>query len=119
MILALAGSAWAAERPASTAQLIDMWGSVKYCRAIYAEPQLRSRVYAGDHASCEKAEGILRDLMTSDYPVGDWQHISLAAEQKAAAIRYNTRSVNEAVTACRQQCRAIENLPEERENTGG
>ena len=92
--------------PDTQSELIDIWGSVLYCRAIYDEPEISERIYGGDRESCNEAHRSLGMHALDSWPEEDAQAIFGHAEHKAAVIRYNTRSVQQAVAACRELCRA-------------
>ncbi len=92
--------------PGTESELIDIWGSVLYCRAIYDEPDISSRIYAGDRESCSVAHRSLGMHALDTWPEEDVRTLFGHAEHKAAVIRHNTRSVQEAVAACRELCRA-------------
>ena len=96
--------------PQSPAEVQDTWGSVFYCQEIYGEPRVKGRVYPGDLQACEKSDALIRWSISSRYSPEDRQVLEQNARNKAAAIRYNTRSVEEAVQACRQQCRELATL---------
>ena len=96
--------------PQSQAEVQDTWGSVFYCQEIYGEPRVKGRVYPGDLQACEKSDALIRWSISSRYSPEDRQVLEQNARNKAAAIRYNTRSVEEAVQACRQQCREMATL---------
>jgi hypothetical protein len=93
-------------------QLVDAWSAVIYCRNIYEEPDIRGRIYPGDRNSCEAAHANLGRMALSGRPPEEAQAIAAEAGQKARVIRYNTRSAQDAVPACRQQCREFEKEPD-------
>lgn len=107
----LAGSslAGAAEEPPpfSRTELVDTWGSILYCLAVYEEPGVEGRIYQGDLRSCETAGQVVAGIARRDYSEPEVQQIALEAGRKASIIRYNTRSIQDAVFACRQQCRNL------------
>jgi hypothetical protein len=92
--------------PDSQSELVDVWGSVLYCRAIYDEPAIRDRIYEGDRESCNEAHRTIGMHALDSWPEEDTRAVFEHAQHKAAVIRYNTRSVQEAVAACRELCRA-------------
>lgn len=91
--------------PDSQSDLIDIWGSVLYCRAIYEEPDIRGRIYEGDRESCNEAHRSLGMHALDSWPEEEVQTVFEHAQHKSAVIRYNTRSTQEAVAACRELCR--------------
>ncbi|MFC1740156.1 hypothetical protein ACFL0N_01595 [Pseudomonadota bacterium] len=91
--------------PDSDSELIDIWGSVLYCGAIYEEPDISGRIYEGDRQSCTEARKKVATHVQSSRSLADTRAIFEDASRKAQVIRYNTRSVQEAVTACRELCR--------------
>jgi len=90
--------------PETESELADVWGSVLYCRAIYDEPAIRNRIYQGDRDSCNNAHRMLGMHALETFSDDSSQAIFGQAQRKAAVIRYNTRSVQEAVGACRELC---------------
>ena len=94
------------ELPSSKSELVDIWGSVLYCRAIYEEPNISGRIYDGDRQSCNEANRRIAAHAQRSYSQTDTRAVFEHAKHKAAVIRYNTRSVPEAVTACRELCRS-------------
>jgi hypothetical protein len=107
LLLALFYSPASAENqpPSSPAELVDIWGSVLYCRAIYEEPNISQRIYDGDRQSCAVAHRALGSHTLNSYPETQARDLFDQAQRKASIIRYNTRSVQEAVAACRELCR--------------
>lgn len=91
--------------PLSRSELVDAWGSILYCQAIYEEPAVRARVYRGDRNHCDSAQAVLAGMAENIGNAAQSERIAREAARKAAAIRYNTPSLDDAVTACRQQCR--------------
>lgn len=106
--LMLGGNALSAANslPESDPELIDIWGSVLYCGAIYDEPAIRDRIYQGDRQSCAQASEKLAMHAQQSRSLEETRTIFDHASHKAAVIRYNTRSVQEAVAACRELCRS-------------
>jgi len=98
-------------------ELIDDWGSVIYCQAIYEEPDVRGRIYPGDHEACGRAYDLMVYRVKSSYTPREGQEIAQNAARRATAIRHNTRSVQEAIAACRHQCRAFSEKLDENTNT--
>lgn len=94
--------------PDTQSELIDIWGSVLYCRAIYDEPEISERIYQGDRTSCDDAHRSLGMHALDSWPDEEVQAIFGHAQHKSAVIRYNTRSIQEAVSACRELCRAYD-----------
>ena len=92
--------------PESESEAIDVWGSVLYCQAIYDEPGVSDRIYEGDRNSCNEAHRSLGMHVLDTFPEEDAQTLFEHARHKASVIRYNTRSVQEAVAACRELCRS-------------
>jgi hypothetical protein len=92
--------------PESKSELIEVWSSVLYCRSIYEEPDIRGRIYDGDRNSCNEANRSMASHTQSNHPEAEARTVFESAQKKAAVIRYNTRSVQEAVTACRELCRS-------------
>lgn len=92
--------------PRSQSELIDVWGSVLYCRAIYEESDISGRIYEGDRESCNEAHRSLGMHALDLWPEEEVQTVFEHAQHKSAVIRYNTRSTQEAVAACRELCRA-------------
>jgi len=92
--------------PGSESDLVDVWGSVLYCKAIYDEPNISGRIYEGDRESCNEAHRKLGMHTLESFAEEESRTIFEQAQRKAAVIRYNTRSVQEAVAACRELCRA-------------
>ena len=93
------------ELPKTPTEIQDAWSSILYCQAIYQEPDVKSRIYAGDLESCEKSDALIRWSISRQYSPQDRQILERNARNKSTAIRYNTRNVQEAIMACRQQCR--------------
>ena len=91
--------------PETPSEIQDAWSSVLYCQTIYQEPDVKDRIYAGDLQSCEKADSLIRWLISRDFSPRDRHTLEQNARNKSGAIRYNTRSVQDAIMACRQQCR--------------
>ena len=87
----------------SRSELVDAWASILYCQSIYEEPSVRGRVYKGDRDDCNAAQEHLSATAEDRGPGAEIEHIARDAAQKAAAIRYNTLSLDDAVTACRRQ----------------
>lgn len=94
--------------PETMADFQDTWSSVFYCRKIYQDAAVRNRVYAGDLQACENADALIRGMAESRFSTQDRQIVEKNAVNKSNAIRYNTPSVQEAVAACRQQCRWLD-----------
>jgi hypothetical protein len=92
--------------PESQTEMIDIWASILYCRAIYEEPNIKNRVYEGDRQSCNQADRALDSHAQNKYSETDAQTLLKHAQHKSAVIRYNTRSVQQAVAACRELCRS-------------
>jgi hypothetical protein len=92
--------------PGNQSELIDIWGSVLYCKAIYDEPDISGRIYEGDRKSCDEAHRSLGMHALDSWPEEEVQAVFEHAQHKSAVIRYNTRSIQEAVAACRELCRA-------------
>lgn len=92
--------------PETDSELIDIWGSVLYCRAIYEEPDISGRIYQGDRDACNEAHRSLGMHALEAWPDEEVRTLYDHAQHKAAVIRYNTRSLQEAVGACRELCRA-------------
>lgn len=92
--------------PGNQSELIDIWGSVLYCRAIYEEPDISGRIYEGDRDSCNEAHRSLGMHALDSWPEEEVQTVFEHAQHKSAVILYNTRSTQEAVAACRELCRA-------------
>ncbi len=103
-------SSFATTLPSTTTELVDTWGSVLYCQGIYKEPDVRGRIYAGDLQACDKSDRLLRWLAEANYSQSERKMLEQGTSRRAAAIRYNTRSVQDAVTACRQLCRGLSGL---------
>ena len=109
---------FAAEPPLfSRTDIVDTWGSVLYCQSIYQEPDIKGRIYPGDLQACDESHRLMVDLVNRDYPPRERQEIAGDAMKKASAIRYNTRSAQDAVGACRQQCRKLAAMRDEKEKT--
>ena len=106
LMMLFAGSSLHAANPLpdTESELIDIWGAVFYCQAIYEEPDVRNRIYEGDRTSCNKAHRALGLHALDRYPDEEVRTLYEHAQHKAAVIRYNTRSVQEAVSACRELC---------------
>lgn len=92
--------------PDNQSELVDVWGSVLYCRAIYEEPAISERIYEGDRESCNEAHRSMGMHALESWPEEEVQTVFEQAQHKSAVIRYNTRSVQAAVAACRELCRA-------------
>lgn len=101
----------------SRMDIVDTWGSVLYCQSIYQEPDIRGRIYPGDLQACDDSHRLMVDMVNRDYPSQERQEIARDAMQKASAIRHNTRSAQDAVGACRQQCRKLSAMRDEQEKT--
>jgi len=93
------------EMPESPDEIQDSWSSIFYCQEIYQEQNVKGRIYPGDLQSCEKSDRLIRWLISTRYSPRDRQVLEQNARNKSGAILYNTRSVQEAIMACRQQCR--------------
>lgn len=106
------------ELPGTPAEIQDVWSSVFYCQEIYQEPEVKDRIYTGDLESCEKSDQLMRWLVSRRYSAKDRQLLEQNARSKSRAIRYNTRSVQEAITACRQQCRQYSSIFDQRVESG-
>jgi hypothetical protein len=104
--------------PENPEEVQDTWGSVFYCQEIYGESSVKGRVYPGDLQACEKSDALIRWSISSRYSLKDRQVLEQNARNKATAIRYNTASVQEAVQACRQQCRGLASLFDQRVKSG-
>lgn len=91
----------------SRTDLVDTWGSLIYCQGIYEEPDVRGRVYQGDLQACSESGQRIKGLVNRDYSPAQARQIALDSARKAAAIRHNTRSIQDAVAACRKQCRTL------------
>jgi hypothetical protein len=103
----------------SRMDIVDTWGSVLYCQSIYQEPDIRGRVYPGDLQACDDSHRLMVDMVKRDYSSQERQEIARDAMKKASAIRHNTRSAQDAVGACRQQCRKLSAMHDEQEETVG
>lgn len=104
--------------PATATELIDTWASVKYCQGIYQEPAVRGRIYEGDLLDCDKSDRLLHWISRSRAAAVDQELLAAGAARKAAAFRHNTLSVQHAVTACREQCRALAAMYDEKIRKG-
>lgn len=104
--------------PATPTEIQDSWSSILYCQRIYQEPELEGRVYQGDILSCEKSDKLIRWIISNRYSPQNRQVLEQNAVNKSAAIRYNTRSVQEAVMACRQQCREFSGIYDQKVAAG-
>ena len=112
--LAVAGE----DLPQTPVEIQDSWSSIFYCQEIYQEPDVKGRVYAGDLQSCEKADQLIRWSISHRYSPRDREILEQNARNKSVAIRYNTRSVQEAIMACRQQCRHYSTLFDQKVASG-
>jgi hypothetical protein len=92
--------------PDTQSEMIDVWGSVLYCQTIYEEPEISERIYRGDRESCNEAHRSMGMHALESWPEEEVRTVFEHAQHKSAVIRYNTRSVQEAVAACRELCRA-------------
>ena len=101
----------------SRMDIVDTWGSVLYCQSIYQEPDIKGRIYSGDLQACDESHSLMVDMVNRDYPPRERQEIARDAMKKASAIRYNTRSAQDAVGACRQQCRKLAAMRDEKAKT--
>jgi hypothetical protein len=106
------------ELPETPAEIQDSWSSIFYCQDIYQEPEVKGRVYPGDLQSCDKADKLIRWSISSLYSPQNRQILEQNARNKSGAIRYNTRSLHEAVTACRQQCRQFSSIYDQKVESG-
>ena len=61
-------------------------------------------------ASFCKAYDLMVYRVRASYTPREGQEIAQNAARRAAAIRHNTRSVQEAIAACRHQCRAFSEI---------
>jgi hypothetical protein len=86
----------------------DTWASVIYCQQLYANPQLTVSIYPGDLRSCELADEQMQKMVAESFTASDRLIIENSARAKARAIRSSTPNNNQAVMACRQQCRTLE-----------
>jgi len=86
----------------------DTWASVIYCQQLYANPQLTVSIYPGDRRSCELADEQMQRIVAESFSASDQLIIENNARAKARAIRSSTPNNNQAVMACRQQCRTLE-----------
>ena len=100
-------SVWASlELPEGPEEIRDTWGSVLYCQEIYREPSVHGRIYPADTEACRQADLLMRDIIRK-YGPNDQQTLEMEALKKSRIIRYNTRDVQEAVRACREQCSTL------------
>lgn len=104
--------------PVTPAEILDSWSSILYCQRIYQEPEVKGRVYQGDILSCENSDKLIRWVISNRYSLQNRQVLEQNAVNKSAAIRYNTRSVQEAIMACRQQCREFSGIYEQKVAAG-
>jgi len=106
------------ELPETQVEIQDSWSSIFYCQAIYQEPDVKGRIYAGDLQSCEKADSLVRWVISQRYSPREQEILEQIARNKSNAIRYNTRSVQEAIMACRQQCRQYSTIFDQKVESG-
>jgi hypothetical protein len=92
--------------PETPEEIRDTWGSVLYCQEIYKEPSVHGRIYPADTQACKQADQLMRGIIRK-YGPNDQQVLETEALKKSKIIRYNTRDVQEAVRACREQCGAL------------
>ena len=118
LVLFTASASPGNDLPANPAEIQDNWSSILYCQKIYQEPEVKGRVYQGDILSCENADQLIRWMISSRYSSHNRQVLEQNAIGKSAAIRFNTRNVQEAIMACRQQCREFSTIYEQKVAAG-
>ena len=96
--------------PSTSSRSSTTWSSVFYCQNLYREPEIKPRIYENDTLACRKSEGLVRWVISTRWSRADQQILERNSMSKAGAIRYNTRSPQEAVTACRNRCRQLASI---------
>ena len=91
----------------SREDLVDAWSALMYCQSALREPEVSGRVYPGDLERCDQAGQVLVDRLKPNYEQKELAVMRQEAANKARAAAANTRDLQEAVTACRQQCRGM------------
>jgi hypothetical protein len=115
VLLALSGlillSPLSAQGPPLTQRDVeDTWSSVFYCQNLYREPEIKMRIYENDTQACRKSDSLVRWVISTRWSPADREILERNSMGKAGAIRYNTRSPQEAVTACRNRCRQLASI---------
>jgi hypothetical protein len=118
MLLSSIESAYSQEIPTAPVEIQDTWGSILYCQALYEEPQIKGRVYPGDHEDCRNADALMRWSISRGFGLADQAALEKAAKAKSRVIRHNTRDTQAAVQACREQCRVFARMYEEKTASG-
>ena len=97
-------------------ELKDKWGQVIFCQEIYTMPEVRTRLYDFDIEQCAAASQLIGAL-AAKYTPSDQQTMKLQAEKHATALSYNTSEPYHSVSACRQYCKKLEQIRDQRNKT--
>ena len=97
----------------SKTDIKEKWGQVLFCQAIYKMPEVKPRLYDFDIEHCNKAGQLMTDLVAR-YSTPEQQKLRYEAERHAAALSYNTAEPYHSVAACREYCREVARIQDER-----
>lgn len=97
----------------SSTEIYQKWGQVLFCERIYKMPEVRSRLYDFDVEHCEQATKLVADVI-SKYSQQDQEQLKILAERHAGLLSRNTSEPYKSVPACREYCRKVAEVQEER-----
>jgi len=101
----------------SRTELKDNWGQLFFCQSIYKMPEVKPRLYDFDIEQCNTASQLIAELVAK-YPLQEQQAMKLQAEKHAVLLSYNTSEPYHSVPACRQYCKKLEKIRQERVAAG-
>lgn len=97
----------------SKTDIKEKWGQVIFCQTIYKMPEVKPRLYDFDIEHCNKAGQLMTDVV-SRYSTPEQQQLRYEAERHAAALSRNTSEPYHSVVACREYCREVARIQDER-----
>ena len=97
----------------SKTDIKEKWGQVLFCQTIYKMPEVKPRLYDFDIEHCNKAGQLMTDLITR-YSTPEQRQLRYESERHAAALSRNTSEPYHSVAACREYCREVARIQDER-----
>jgi len=115
LLLILFSTSLAAVDPDSLSKtdIKEKWGQVLFCQAIYKMAEVKPRLYDFDIEHCDKAGQLMTDLVAR-YSAPEQKQLKYQAERHATALSYNTSEPYHSVAACREYCKEVARIQDER-----
>jgi hypothetical protein len=91
----------------------EKWGQALFCQRIYKLPEVKTRLYDFDIEHCDKADQLFVDGV-SRLSKQNQVLLKNQAEQHAIMLSFNTSEPYNSVAACREYCRELAEVKDNR-----